>query len=89
MKHSYATSPEILGYFKDVVEKHNLARFAKLGHTVRGAVWNEATSKWTLKIEPNGRPDAAFEDEGDILFNATGVLKSEFLHRSIADKGDC
>lgn len=70
----YATSQEILGYFKEMVEQHGLAGFAKLNHRVVGAWWNEDTGKWRLKVQPGEAPGGAFYDEGDVLINATGVL---------------
>lgn len=73
---SYATGPEILGYFKDVVEKFNLMEFAKLNHTVVGAWWDDARGQWKVKIQPNDKPEEeAFFDYAHVLVNATGVLK--------------
>ncbi|KAI9375098.1 putative dimethylaniline monooxygenase [Aspergillus egyptiacus] len=72
----YAGAPEILGYFKDVVETHNLGRFAKLNHRVVGAWWNEETGKWRIKVQPNDREEESFYDEGDVLINAGGVLNN-------------
>jgi cation diffusion facilitator CzcD-associated flavoprotein CzcO len=72
---SYATSQEILGYFKDIVKKHDLLKFAKLSHPVTGAWWQEETGRWKIRVEPDGDPSAAFYDEGEILINAMGVLK--------------
>ena len=73
--HSYASSQEILGYFKDIVAKHDMHKFVRLSHTVVGAWWNKRSGKWKIKIEPNANPEGAFYDEGEILINATGVLK--------------
>jgi cation diffusion facilitator CzcD-associated flavoprotein CzcO len=64
-----------LGYFKDIVQKHNLEKYVKRYHRVVGAWWNDDTGKWKLKIQPGDAPENAFYDEGDILISATGVLK--------------
>jgi cation diffusion facilitator CzcD-associated flavoprotein CzcO len=72
---SYSGSPEILGYFKEVVATHGLARFAKLNHRVLGAWWNDESGKWKIKVQPGDSPEDSFFDTGDILINATGVLK--------------
>jgi cation diffusion facilitator CzcD-associated flavoprotein CzcO len=72
---SYAGSIEILGYFKDIVTAHNLACFAKLSHRVVGAWWDEELGEWKIKVQPGEDADAAFYDRGDILINASGVLK--------------
>jgi hypothetical protein len=36
------------------------------------AKWNEEKGKWEVKIEQNGK---VFNDEGEVLINASGVLK--------------
>ncbi|OCK80948.1 FAD/NAD(P)-binding domain-containing protein [Lepidopterella palustris CBS 459.81] len=72
----YATSPEILGYFQDVVEKHDLTKFARLNHRVIGAWWNEVDGKWKIKVQRGDDPNDVFEDTGDVLINATGVLNN-------------
>ncbi|KAL3464645.1 putative dimethylaniline monooxygenase [Aspergillus heterothallicus] len=71
----YAGSEEILGYFKDVVDTHDLRRFVGLGHCVVGAWWDEERGKWRVKIKPN-EDGEEFYDEGDVLINATGVLNN-------------
>lgn len=71
----YSGSAEILDYFKDVVEKHNLSGFAKLNHKVLGAWWSDQTGSWTIKVQRNDDPSDTFYDEGHVLINATGVLK--------------
>ncbi|KAL2837716.1 putative dimethylaniline monooxygenase [Aspergillus pseudoustus] len=73
----YAGSEEILEYFKDVVETHDLARFVKLDHSVVGAWWDGGKGKWKVKVQPNRKnEEQAFYDEGDVLINATGVLNN-------------
>lgn len=59
--------------------EHGLERFAKLNHKVVGAYWDEETSHWKVKVEPDGRPEYTFFDYSDILINATGVLKYVFV----------
>jgi cation diffusion facilitator CzcD-associated flavoprotein CzcO len=71
----YATSQEILGYFKDIVKKHNLEGYVKMNHRVNGAWWNDETGEWKIKVQPGDDPKDAFYDIGDVLINATGVLK--------------
>lgn len=74
-ENSYSTSQEILGYFKEIVAKHNLSGFAKLNHRVLGAWWNDDLGEWKIKVQPGDDPHKAFFDTGHILINATGVLK--------------
>jgi cation diffusion facilitator CzcD-associated flavoprotein CzcO len=75
IKTSYSSSQEILSYFKDVVAKHDLLQFAKLNHRVLGAWWNDEVGKWNIKVQPGDNAEDAFFDTGDVLVNATGVLK--------------
>jgi cation diffusion facilitator CzcD-associated flavoprotein CzcO len=73
--YSYSSAQEFLAYFKEIVAKYNLEKFVKLNHRVIGAWWNEETGKWKIKVQPGNELDKAFFDEGDILINATGLLK--------------
>lgn len=75
-KSYYASSPEILGYFKDIVATHKLDEYVKLNHRVKGAWWNEETGKWRMEIQSTLDPSNTFYDEGDVLINATGVLNN-------------
>ena len=73
----YSTSREIWQYLKDVAQKYDLEKFMKFRHAVKSAKWNEERGKWLLIIErldPKEGEEAEFEDECDILVNATGVL---------------
>ena len=49
-------------------------QYIKLNHRVVEARWNEAASKWRVKVEDieKGR---TFDDECDVLLSATGILK--------------
>ncbi|OAG37868.1 hypothetical protein AYO21_07974 [Fonsecaea monophora] len=70
--HYYSTSPEIWRYFKDVVEKHDLAKYIKLNHEVIGAEWNEEEGLWHVSVrDANGQ---VFEDTCNVLLNGTGIL---------------
>lgn len=71
----YASSQEILGYLKEVVEKHDLAKYAKLNHRVVGAWWLEGEGKWKIEVHP-GDSDTTFFDYGEVLINASGVLNN-------------
>jgi hypothetical protein len=52
-----------------------LEKYVKRNHEVVGAWWRDDIGKWKLKVRPNGDPEKEFYDEGEILINATGVLK--------------
>lgn len=60
---------------KDVVSHYNLDSFVKLSHRVVGAWWNDDKGQWSVKIQRGDDPNDTFFDHGEILINATGVLK--------------
>ncbi|MCL8250405.1 NAD(P)/FAD-dependent oxidoreductase [Aeromicrobium fastidiosum] len=47
----YATQPEILRYIEHVAERFDLNRDVQLGATVLGATFDDAHSRWTIKLE--------------------------------------
>lgn len=72
---SYSGAPEILQYFKDVAEKHDLNKYIRLSHRVVGAYWDEEDQMWDVKIQKGDDPNAIIEDRANIFVNASGVLK--------------
>lgn len=70
-KKYYSSGPEILTYFQSVAKEYNLDRDVQLNCKVVGCEWDEASKKWNVKIDHNGE---IFEDSGEVLINATGVL---------------
>ena len=69
----YATAPEILKYWKRIVEKYGLRKYMRLGNKAFEARWNAQTSQWTVKFQ-NIRTGDVFEDTADILTTGIGVL---------------
>ncbi|KAK7894332.1 hypothetical protein LTR67_006093 [Exophiala xenobiotica] len=70
----YADAEEILKYFNDIVEKHDLAKFIKLQHSVIGANWDADAAKWVVEVQ---RADGSiFKDTCDFLVNGTGLLNN-------------
>ncbi|KAI5460705.1 steroid monooxygenase [Mariannaea sp. PMI_226] len=70
----YSSAPEILAYFKNVAEKHDLMKYIKLNHRVVGAFWDEDKQMWNIKVQRGENPDDIFEDKAHIFINASGVL---------------
>ena len=50
----YASSREIHGYWKSVVEKYGCMKYIKLNQKVQQAVWDEKSSKWQLQVGVRG-----------------------------------
>ncbi|EXJ67384.1 uncharacterized protein A1O5_09397 [Cladophialophora psammophila CBS 110553] len=70
--HYYVGAAEILQYFRDVVDKHDLCKYMKLSHEVLGASWDSTKVKWIVTVKaPDG---STFEDSCDFLINASGLL---------------
>ena len=69
----YAGAPEIIRYWRRVVEKHGLRKYMKFKHQAVEARWNERTSKWHVKFERTDTHEIV-EDIGDVLCTGTGVL---------------
>jgi cation diffusion facilitator CzcD-associated flavoprotein CzcO len=61
-----------------VADKYGLRRYIKLSHQVEHAEWDESSGKWSIKIT-NLTDGTVFEDQCDILINATGIFKYVFL----------
>ena len=57
---------------KEVAGRYDCEKYMKFGHKVTQAVWSEATGKWNLIVETEGKQ---FPDECDVLINAGGVLR--------------
>ncbi|KAF2812378.1 FAD/NAD-P-binding domain-containing protein [Mytilinidion resinicola] len=69
----YSEAPEILEYFKFVVEKYNLRKYIKLRHEIQHAEWHEDRAKWVVKVK-NLEDGTTIEDESDILLNCSGIF---------------
>ena len=81
----YASGPEILAYYKRVVEKYGLRKYMRLGYKVLEAHWDSKASKWIVKLE-NTKTGDILEDRADALYQGIGTLnewqwpKIEGLH---------
>lgn len=69
----YASGQEIWQYFKNTVDKYDLARGVKTGHRVQKAEFNEETGRWKLEV---AHKDGVVHDECDILVSAVGFLSN-------------
>lgn len=68
----YSPSNEIENYLQEVVDKHNLDKYAVYGTTVEKAEWLDIQGQWKLTLTRNGE---TFEDYVDFFVNAGGILK--------------
>ncbi|KAF3911872.1 hypothetical protein AA313_de0209649 [Arthrobotrys entomopaga] len=71
---NYASSAEILAYFKSFQFKHNLQSKTLLNHTLSSATWHPSCGQWRLEIQDTANNNHTKQDTCDILINATGVL---------------
>ena len=64
----FATQPEILAYFNDLIAKHGLNRHIRLNSRIETAVWSQDLGLWNLSLS-DGRKISARN-----LVSAMGVL---------------
>ncbi|MFM7069522.1 MAG: flavin-containing monooxygenase [Actinomycetes bacterium] len=64
----YGTQPEILAYMEQVAEKYGLLPHVRLRSGVRRAVWDDASSTWTLTIDDGSTLTA------DVVVSAIGMF---------------
>ncbi|KAF3009576.1 hypothetical protein E8E13_006033 [Curvularia kusanoi] len=62
---------EIRDYWQETARKHNVYKYVKLRHRVDDASWNDARSKWDLKIF-NLIEGSSFQEEFDFVITAIG-----------------
>lgn len=68
----YCGGAEICEHIKDTAKKFDLRKNIHFNARVVGAKWNEEKGKWEVKVEQDGK---IIHDEGEVLINASGVLK--------------
>ena len=68
----YCGGPEICEHIKDTAKKFDLRKNIQFNAKILDARWNEEKGKWEVKVEQDGK---IFSDEGEVLINASGVLK--------------
>ncbi|KAH6880730.1 flavin-binding monooxygenase [Thelonectria olida] len=69
----YASGNEILEYWKGIVAKYDVRKYMKLSHKIIEARFNEAESKWHVKVE-NCLTGDVLEDSCDVLYACIGAL---------------
>ena len=70
----YAKAPEILQYFKDVVDRYNLSKYIHLRHEIVGAFWDEVRGVWDVHIKNLGT-GGTFVSSAEVFLNCSGILK--------------
>lgn len=70
----YVGGAEIQKYILETTEKYGLKEKIIFNTELCESTWEEQDGKWKLKLKNNG---CFFQDEADILINATGVLRYE------------
>ncbi|ROT37421.1 phenylacetone monooxygenase [Sodiomyces alkalinus F11] len=69
----FAPAAEIEAYLCKLCDDECMRPSIKLSHTIVGARWSEATSRWQLKVHDH-EMDVVFNDHADFLIDATGIL---------------
>lgn len=68
----FAEAPEIKAYIEKATKKWNLDKNVQFHTKMVESHWNDETGKWKVTLERDGK---TFEDEAEILVDATGFLK--------------
>jgi 4-hydroxyacetophenone monooxygenase len=68
----HSTQPVLLDYFKSCVAALGLGESISYQHEVEEAVWNEETSRWTLRI--NNAEGVRSVEEVNVIVSAVGQL---------------
>lgn len=69
----FSGAPEILEYWKIIVEKYGIRNRIRFEKRCVGARWSEIASKWFVQIR-DSVTGATFEDSADVLMTGEGVL---------------
>lgn len=69
----YVSSQELFQYFDGFATKYNLHKYVRLEHQVIGSKWNG--NSWDVDVQ-NRTNDHVFQDQCDILINASGILNN-------------
>lgn len=72
---NYASSKEILKYFKDFSTKYGLQKYIQLRHQVVGAQWDQTKALWTVSVK-NLETGDTFQSQARVLINAGGILNA-------------
>ncbi|KAH8848465.1 hypothetical protein MCOR27_000787 [Pyricularia oryzae] len=72
---NYASSKEILKYFKDFSTKYGLQKYIQLRHQVVGAQWDQNKALWTVSVK-NLQTGDTFQSQARVLINAGGILNA-------------
>ncbi|KAH8695626.1 cyclohexanone monooxygenase [Talaromyces proteolyticus] len=71
----YSEGPEILEYFKNVVERFNLSQYINLNHEVIDATWDSDRGQWDIRIK-NLLTGTIFIDTCNVFLNCGGILNA-------------
>ncbi|OAP57929.1 hypothetical protein AYL99_08667 [Fonsecaea erecta] len=71
----YSDGKEILQYFKDVVDRFDLAKFIRLRHEITGSFWDSDRGRWDIHVK-NLLTGEAFVDSCDVFINCSGILNA-------------
>ncbi|EFX06152.1 flavin-binding monooxygenase [Grosmannia clavigera kw1407] len=74
----YSGSREIHQYFLNVAKEFDLLKYCHVNRLVTGCYWQEESQTWRVRVQKLDKPDEFFEDECNVLLNATGVLNANW-----------
>lgn len=69
----FASAPEILDYWKQVVKKYDIRKLIRFEQKCTGARWSETVGNWFVQLQDLKTGDT-YEDSSDVLMTGEGVL---------------
>jgi cation diffusion facilitator CzcD-associated flavoprotein CzcO len=81
-----AGAREIERYILHVCEEEGLRKEIRTAHEVVAAAWGAPSRQWVVRVR-DLRTGETFEDRGEFLLNATGILKSVSRFVRFLDSG--
>jgi len=69
----YPTQAEVLEYVDFVVDRYDLASHARVGTSVEEALWDEGTSRWTVRLDDGTSLSSNFVISASGLFSTPNV----------------
>ncbi|KIW10444.1 hypothetical protein PV08_11408 [Exophiala spinifera] len=67
----YSCADEILAYFQNFHDEHELAPYIKLSTEVPSATWDEDSAEWEIELK---NAEGIFKDRCHVLINGAGVV---------------
>lgn len=73
----YSRQPELYRYFRALLDQHGVADHVRWGTEMEGAVWDDATARWQVRIR--GADGTVEMTTANAVISAVGLLNRPFI----------